>query len=155
GTGNSTLYRLVSPRLCVTDEFFETRSTWVRIGSILILGARWEYRRASLTTQPCKRSAVTLAGGACCFWASEPGLDPRWCGTEISCHSSWAISPTRMERSSRTISASPALQCWARENADGKAFMPSCNYNERSLQIMWSWAVASCTGLIDCRRESC
>jgi len=63
-----------------------------------ILPGCWEYLCASLATQPCKRSAVISAGGACCFWDSERGLDPRWYGTEISCHSNWVISPIRTER---------------------------------------------------------
>src|SRR6266513_1979238 len=98
------------------DEFFETRSTLAKTGCILILPERWEYRCASLTTQPCKRSAVISAAGACCFWGLEQGLDPRWYGVEISCHSSWATSPTRTKTSLRTISVCPAWRNWAKEN---------------------------------------
>src|ERR671918_1221921 len=109
------LHRLVFRRLYATDEFFEIRSTWVRIGSILVLRGHCAYPYASLTTLPCKRSAVTSAAGACCFWGSEQGLDPRWCGTEILCHSNWVTCPTRTERSLRTISVSPAWRNWAKE----------------------------------------
>src|SRR6266513_5481665 len=118
---------IVSRRLCAMDEFFETRSTLAKTGCILILPERWEYRCASLTTQPCKRAAVISAAGACCFWGSEQGLDPRWYGVEISCHSSWATSPTRTKTSLRTISVCPAWRNWAKENGNVKSFMPSAN----------------------------
>src|SRR5262249_1376395 len=113
--------------LYTTGEFFGTRSTLAKIGCILTLREDWEYRCASLTTQPRKRWAVISEAGACCFWGLEQGLDPRWCGTEISCHSSWATCPTRTERLLRTISVSRALRNWARENGNVKFYTPSAN----------------------------
>ena len=68
-----------------------------------------------------------LGDGRMLFLGLGTGLDPRWCGTEILCHSSWATSPTRTERSLRTISVSPAWRNWARENGNVKSFMPSAN----------------------------
>src|SRR6185503_5495000 len=105
-----------------TVEFFESRSTWAGIGSILISRGRWECQCASLTTQPCRRSVAILATDACCFWDLERDLDPRWCGIEILCRSSWATSPTRREKSLRTISVSPAWRNWARGNGNVKSF---------------------------------
>src|SRR6516164_9491408 len=121
------LHRLVFPRLYATDEFFETRSTLAKLGCILILRGHWESQYASLTTQPCKRSAVIPVADACFFWDSEQDLDPRSCGTEISCHSSWVISPIRTEKSLRIISVFPVLRNSARKNGNVKSYMPSTN----------------------------
>jgi Transcriptional regulator/sugar kinase len=88
---------------------------------------RWEYPVRIVNDAAMQALGSYLGDGRMLFLGLGTGLGSALVWDRNLMSLELGDLPTRTERSLRTISVSPAWRNWARENGNGKSFMPSAN----------------------------